>query len=48
MLIDPIALDAEEPGYVGRIDEPRSALSVSARPHKLGDPLGDLLDVIGI
>lgn len=48
MLIDPITLDAEEPRYVGRIDKPRSALRASTRSHKLSDPLGDLLDVVGI
>jgi hypothetical protein len=48
VLVDPIALDAEQSRDVGGIDKPRSALSVFAWPDKLGDPPGDLLYVLGV
>jgi hypothetical protein len=48
MLVDPIPLDAEQPRNVSGINKPRSALGASTRSHQLGDPLGDLLDVVGI
>jgi hypothetical protein len=48
VLVDPIALDAEQSRNMGSINKSRSALRASARSHQLSDPLGDLLDVVGI
>jgi hypothetical protein len=44
--VDPVALDAEDPGELGRVDIARGGLGVFA--HELSDAQRDGLDVVGI
>jgi hypothetical protein len=48
MLVDPIALDAEEPRDVGGVDKPLGRSAVLSRRDQLDHAAGDLLDVIGV
>jgi hypothetical protein len=44
VLVDPISLDAEEPGYVGGIHEPGHE-NAGSGSDQLGNTLRDLLDI---
>ena len=46
MLVDPIALDAEESGYVSGIHEPRRRFDLQPA-DELRHAVGNLLDVVG-